>query len=131
MASDKILNKYAAGLDCTDALAEIPVRMTRKDTNQVETLILRELDGLERDKYLNNLRSRTSIKDGTRVNNFTGLQSSLLSRCVYRTNSDGEEELVPAKEIEGWPATTQSKLYEAAMELSGLKDDSEDEAKND
>ena len=90
-----------------------------------EDYVLVELDGRERDKYLNTLTGR--LKTGTDgksqgVKNFEGLQSSLLSKSLKKI-VDGMEVGVTEIIIQGWPARVQATLYDEARELSALGDE--------
>jgi len=94
-----------------------------------EDYVVLELDGRERDIYLNNVSARMRVdKDGkpSGVKNFTGLQSSLLALAT-RKIVDGEKKPVPEKEIQAWPSKVQSKLFDIAKELSDLGDEKKDE----
>lgn len=98
----------------------------------VKPYTIKELDGIQKGKYLNSMGSRVILNDQAKVVGFKdygGLESSLLCLCLY----DGEI-LVDKKTIESWPSTVLTSLFEIAQELSGLNEDSkkklEDEAKN-
>lgn len=121
-----------APMEFTLTRKEVPVKLKHPTTGQVTDYILRELDGEGRDAYLNNLgsRMRHNPKDGTPqgVKNFTGLQSSLVSKCLFTKEGDKP---VPETEVQKFPASVQSALFERAKEISGLDDDAEEEAGND
>jgi len=90
-----------------------------------EEYVLVELDGRERDKYLNTLtgRLRTGADGKSQgVKNFEGLQSSLLSKSL-RKIVDGMEVGVTEVTIQGWPARIQATLYDEARALSALGDE--------
>lgn len=110
-------------------LEEIPIKIKDKNGTTLE-YSLRELDGFERDKYLNSLSDRIRIDVNGKpsgVKNFDGLQASLLSKCLW----DAEGKLVPISVVQKWPARVQSSLFEQAQKLSGLDDkSSQDQAKN-
>lgn len=116
-----------ADLVFVTTLKEIPVKIDDKD------YILRELDGKQKGKYLNKMGSRIVLNEKGQVSSFkdyTGLESSLLSECIY--DSDGK--LVPASVMDTWPSTVLTKLFDVAQELSGLNEEGrkklEAEAKN-
>lgn len=111
------------------ALSEHPVRLLDKKTKEPVDYVIREMDGRQRDAYLNGVskRTRTSAEGVTRVVNFDGLQGDLLTRCMYRVDTDT---LVKLEEVQSWPAKVQSKLFDKARELSALnKEEGEDEDK--
>lgn len=110
--------------------AEYKFRLKNKGV--VEDYIMRELSGLERDRYLTEISGRFDM-DGknTKVKNLVGVPEMLLSRCVYRIKEDGTEELVKANEIQTWPSSVREKLHEKATELSGLDKKADNDAKND
>jgi len=89
---------------------------------------LRELDGAERNRYLNKMTKRVKIgKDGKAVgiSSFDGFQADLLTICL-----EDEKGCPVTKEvIEALPSKTQQLLFKKAQEISGL--DNEDDSKND
>jgi len=107
---------------------EMPVRIGDGD------YVLQELDGAERDRYLQDVGGRIRIaKDGNAagVKNFKGMQAFLVSLALKKQVS-GDLENVPVDTIQGWPSKVVSGLFDAARELSGLdKEDGEDEVGND
>jgi hypothetical protein len=81
---------------------------------------LREMTSLMRDQFLDKLAARTRLDVQGRpvgLNKFEGLQSDLLSRCLYR---DGK--LVLPVEIQGWPSSVVSELYKRAQEINYLNE---------
>jgi len=110
--------------------AEVPVELEDPETGKVEQYVLKELTGTGRDRYLNDLAGRMRIgQDGKPkgVKNFDGMQAGLIGRALY----DSEGQLVPVKKIQEFPSSVQSALFDKVQEISGLKSESEDEAKND
>lgn len=96
--------------------------------------VLVELDGRERDRYLNALTSRLQpSRDGKggSVKNFDGLQASLVAASLFKV--EGTERVsVPIDDVQAYPAKTLSDLFGMAKELSALSvDDDDDEAGND
>ncbi len=108
---------------------EIEVEIEDTDGN-VRVCILRELKGSERDAYINVMHGKMSTaKDGrvTGVKDFSGLQSSLISKSLY----DETNKQIPEQTIDSWPASTQTELFKMAQELSGLGEKAEADAKNE
>lgn len=108
-------------------LKELPVVIDK------ENYTLRELDGQQKGKYLNQMGSRIELGADGKVSGFkdyAGLESTLLSLCLY--NAEG----VPVSKnvIDSWPSSMLTRLFDAAQELSGLNETGrkaqEDEAKN-
>ena len=94
-----------------------------------EPYVLVELDGRGRDLYLNNLGGRlrhgTDGKPGG-VENFEGLQASLVAASLKKVCSDGRKD-VAVETIQTWPARVVDGLFDAAKELSALNEEEEDE----
>jgi len=114
-------------------LKEIPVEIDGK------SCVLRELDGHQKGTYLNSMRKRIKLNSKGDIESFvdySGLESTLLSRCLY----DEDGKLIPASVMDGaegrngWPSSMLSALFTAAQELSALTEESrkeqEAEAKN-
>lgn len=97
--------------------AEQPVKIGDED------YVLVELNGLERDTYLNDVggRMRTG-PDGkpTGVKNFKGMQAALLTASLKKVIPDGKRQVVTANTIQGWRAKVISKLFDLAKELSDI-----------
>lgn len=92
--------------------------------------ILRELSGEVRDKYLASMADRMKYDDKGKpsgVKNFHGLQASLLSLCLI--NEEGKT--VSVMDLQKFPASVQSALFEKANELSALNKEGQEEAKNE
>lgn len=102
---------------------EIPVDLDGKNYK------LKELTGKQRDSFFNELGKRMKFVDGkaSGMSSYEGLHSKLLSLCLY----DESNVLVKESEIQEFPASVSTKLFNAAQELSGLNEKSEDELKND
>ena len=117
-------------------MGELKFVLTLKEESVVlddKDYTLRELDGLQKGKYLNSMGGRLIMNEEGKVSgfkDFAGLESSLLSLCLY----DSEGKTVPAAKIQSWPSSVLSKLFEAAQVLSGLNEEGqkkiEAEAKN-
>ena len=110
------------------ALKEVPVTLTDKD-KVVKNYVLKELTGEQSAEYLDGMSKRIKFSKGEMesISSLKGLQSDLLVLCLR----DSEDVAVPKKEIEGYPASVQTKLFNAAQELSGLTDAGTDAAKKE
>lgn len=101
---------------------------------------LREIDGEDRDKYLNIVLSRQAGSGSNlRVKRLDGLQSILLSRCCWHLpNATAEDPgnpegavLVKEKELIRWKAKPIDSLFNKAMEMNGLEKEAEEQEGND
>lgn len=111
-------------------LKSIPVKVIDVDGNE-KTFTLRELNGEQRDNYLDNMNKRMTYKGGEvdTVKDLKGIHTSLLCQCLY----NDADQLLTEPVLKLWPARVLKQLYNAAQELSGLgekEDEKEDEAKN-
>lgn len=91
-------------------------------------IIIREMDGKNRDEYLTQLRKHVG-SDGE-VSDYRGLQANLLSRSLFDKDTG---EAMSKAEIEKLPATTINALHAEAQRLSkvgGAEEAKEDAAKN-
>jgi len=90
---------------------------------------LREMDGKDRDTYVQKMRSRMTIHEGkpTGMKNVKGMQTDLVVLCLY--DDDGER--LKRDFIEGFPATTLQSLFDDCNVMNGLVDDEEAESGND
>lgn len=99
--------------------------------------VMTEIVGRERDAYLNTLAPRFEVtkEGGSKVKNFTGMQSSLLTRCIKYKGTDAAPisppKAVTENTIGTWPARVQDALHTKAQKLSGLDKLATEEAKND
>ena len=109
---------------------EEPVIIEAEDGSE-KTWTLRELSGEERNKFLNQMKSRmkVGVDGGAIVKNFDGFHSALLVLSLV----DDAGEPVGKDVIEAMPSTMQGKLFKKAQKLSGLDNapDDEDAEKND
>jgi hypothetical protein len=104
-------------------LEEMDVKL--KLNGQVRECVLRELDGFERDQYLNSQRGK--IERGTQnLRDFSDVQSSLISACLFEKNG----ERIPVKEVREFPSKVQMRIYKLCMELNGFDIVAEQESKN-
>ena len=114
--------------------AEIDVVLTPKDGEATRWKLV-ELDGKERNTYLNKMKSRVKVSaDGKSagIKDFSGFQSDLL--CMSLLDESGEP--IGKDVIEQLPSKTQHKLFLKAREISGLdmddkKDGKDGDEKND
>lgn len=101
------------------SLVRNSIVVTLVDTDQKEVECeLREMTASDRDEYLTELRKRVQVgKDGeaTGVRDFKGLQADLVHACLFRSG-----ERVPKDEIQGWPASAVTSIYQAAQQLNKL-----------
>jgi len=90
--------------------------------------VLRELDGKERDRYLNSLgnRMKTSPNGGQSLKNFDGLQASLITASLFKLEG-GERVAVKEATVQAWPARVLTGLFNAAKELSALGDEEDED----
>lgn len=132
-------------LEFTLDLREYPVKFLLNGESLV--YYMREMTGQQRDEYLSALQKMmgSQVMSGGKVNpaaikSFDGIEAELLTRVIFKDEKDDEGESkrvkVSKKEIQGWPALVQHKLFLKAQKLTGLGDDEQDkkdqeEAKND
>jgi hypothetical protein len=98
--------------------------------------MLRVISGLERDKYVKEIRNRTTkTPQGTlEVKDMDGLTAQILLLACRRNHGTAENpewKPVPLAEIQAWPAPMQTELNEKALAMSGLDKKANEEAKND
>jgi len=103
-------------------LKEVPVTIDSK------SYILRELDGRQKGKYLNKMGGRIVLdKEGNikAFKDYAGLESTLLSLCIYDSDNKLVEALVMdgTEDKRGWPSSMLGELFDAAQELSGLNEE--------
>lgn len=115
-------------IDCD--LAKINVRLKKKDGTPRECYI-QELDGSERDDFLNFMGSRTKISSDGRsgvIKDFKKLHARLISVHLHDAAT---EKLLTEDEIQEFPSTAIAKLHEMCKKLSALDEDAKEKAKND
>ena len=108
---------------------EEPVKLRQTD-GTVVTYTLREFDGDARDDYLTSIAAGMEIntEKGTgKMNNMKGVQSRLISMCMFTP----EGELVELDFVKKLPARIQTKLFERCQALCGMGSggDKEDDEK--
>jgi hypothetical protein len=105
-------------------LEEVEVKLNRE--GQTKVCVLREMDGYQRDLYLNSQRGKIE-RGTTNLKDFSDVQSSLISKCLF-DKASGEQ--VKVDEIRQFPSRVQMKLYKMCMQLCGFDVEAEDDAKN-
>ena len=107
-------------------LKELPVKLTGA-AGVEKSYVLKELTGIQRDKFLNEMGKRLKFEDGKiqQVTDFEGLQSNLLTLCLY----DENDSLIPINTLQIWPAGVLTELFKAAQNISGLDLTEEEMAK--
>ena len=91
-----------------------------------EPYVLKELNGKQRDKFLNSVIGRTKGAGGNQVSNVEGLQSGLVAMALKKVE-DGEEKAVEEKTIQSWPAAVVTSLFREAKTLSAIDVDEEEQ----
>ena len=97
---------------------ETPVILEGEDGEE-KKFTLKELNGAERNKYLNKMKHRVKMgADGktATITDFNGFQADLLYVSLFDENN----EAVPVAEIENLPSSTQQALFEKSQNLSAL-----------
>lgn len=131
-------------LDFDLELQSVPV--TLRDRNGVQLLRLWELDGTQRDKWLNKIskKNRALPNGAVQTVDHMGSHSALLSMCL-RTRVAGDDGSLPDEDdnqylgaqgklveeaaIQNYPSSVQIALLKKAQKLSGLGEDADDKAK--
>ena len=136
----KATDEFDDVLEFETSIKQVPCRLKSSTTGESINAAIVELNGDDRDAYLNTLPGRMSqTKD--RMNNFKEHQVDLIERALFRATFGKDEnsktiveELdgkVPRKFIRELPASTQTKIFKKIQEISGLEEESEEKAKND
>lgn len=95
----------------------------------VQTMTLVEMTGIEKGKYLNSMGTRTKYDQNGKpvgVRDFTGLEASLISKCLY--SEDGKS--VPEEKINRWPVSAQDALMKACLKMNAMDEASREKEKN-
>ena len=106
-------------LDFSDLiLSEIPFSYRTKQ------YLLREANGFAARQFNNAKISRVKFQDGkaTSLKDMGDLANILLRLCIIDVQSGVP---VTSAEIDEWPGRMVEKLYQKALEISGLKDDTD------
>lgn len=106
---------------------------TQEVTIDDKTYTIKELDGLQKGKYLNSMGSRIVLNDLGKVvgfKDYAGMETTLLALCLFNDANI----LVDSKTMQAWPSSVLGGLFDIAQEVSGLnekgKKQIEEEAKN-
>ena len=102
------------------------------EAGQIKQYLLREMDGRQRDGYMNLFRSKMEVVgqgESARMfpKDFTGQYADFLALSVYDAANN---QLVPLPVIQKWPATVQEALFRKSQELSGFGAEQTAESKN-
>lgn len=113
----------------------VPVELEDEKGNILKFTLV-EMDGAQRDEYLNDSAARMEIVPGetddkgnprTRIKDYKGLHAKLLTICMV--SELGKPPTLA--EVQSWPAAVQSQLYKEAQKLNRLDEKKEEEAKKD
>jgi hypothetical protein len=101
-----------------------PINLKQKD-GSVELHEVREMSGIERDRYL---KSVTRRRRGNNTNNMEleNIQADLIVKSLFRVSDNRQYKI---EEIERFPSSLQKRLYDIAQDLSALT--SKDEKKRE
>lgn len=102
---------------------EVP--FTVKVRNETKSYKLREFDGVSRDAYVEFIFGCSELDEASgkrRITNPKGLETALLSRCLF----DGEDKPVPPDVFDKWPERVRKELFKLAQELNGVQIDPEE-----
>ena len=112
-------------LEFSSDLKEQPVVI--KGKSGTKNCVLKEMDGTNRDVYLNGMKDHMEmVDDKMTVTNYSGLHAMLLKLCLYEGDA-----LVSEEYIQSLPASTQNELFKHAQLLNGLTDEAEVVVKKD
>jgi len=109
---------------------EIPVVLTSPEGQEKEKYVLRELTGKGRDLYLTRMSGKMKYKDDGEpigITDYSGLQAYLVHLHLY----DQEGVQVSFDEVQSYPSSVVSQLFEAAQALSNITGADEEELGND
>lgn len=104
-------------------------RKERPLTIDGESYVLQELDGKERDRYLNSLVGRMRTDDKGKpgsIKNFEGLQGTLIAASLRKIEPEGRIH-VKLETIQSWPSSLVRRLFDVAKEISSIEEDQDDE----
>jgi len=109
----------------------VPIELEGAEGETPIKLVMHEMTAAKRDAYLDTLSSRTRYDANGKaagVKKFDGMQADLLVACIVK--EDGSP--ITIKEIQNWPSSVVSELYENAQELNHLGVDKKEQSeKND
>lgn len=107
----------------------IPIELGGDEGEPIK-LVMHEMSAAKRDAYLDTLTTRTRYEGGKAVGikKFDGMQADLIVACV--TKEDGTP--ITVKEVQQWPSSVVSQLYDKAQELNHLGETKKEQSeKND
>lgn len=107
---------------------EIPIDIEDSE-GKIRTYRMVEMEGTLRDRYMTDISHRMKTgpdgKPTGMLRDVTKLHSSLLNLCLF----DDQNTAVTVDNLQKWPATVLSELYEMALDLNALREqDKEEEA---
>lgn len=106
-----------------------PVNIKGED-GRILNCTLKEITGEERTRYVSSMLSKMRVDaqgKTTGLKTYEGVETDLVMMALH--GPDGKT--FTKKEIDAFPASMLSALYEAAQRLSGLDNKAEELAKND
>lgn len=121
---------------------EEPLILEDPGTGDPQHYVLREMDGTQRDAYLNGMAGRIQQRgEVSSITNYTGLHANLISRCLHRAELELDEEgnvvrvialksTVEEKEVQRFPSSVQAELFAICQHMNGLNREAREEAKN-
>lgn len=112
--------------DILDLVVPDRIIKMRDQKGVVRDYTIREMKGDALGDWMNLLASKVgqadSRKKKKKSEDFQGLHSELISRCLY----DREGNVVPKAMINRWGSTALNKLFDMCQEVNGLKGTFED-----
>jgi hypothetical protein len=97
-----------------------PINIQQKD-GSVELHEVREMVGIERDRYLKSLTRRRRGKDTNNME-LENIQADLIVKSLFRVSDNRQYKV---EEVERFPSSLQKRLYEIAQKLSALESKSD------
>ena len=119
-------------------MEELRLSLKRKELKVVlespegaeEFYFLREMDGKSRDKYLTSIADKMKFDakgNPAGLKSFEGFQAALLTRTLFK--QDGSA--VSIEDVQAFPASALSTLFDSSQELNALDEEGIEEAKKD
>jgi len=99
------------------------------ENGQVQDYTVREMTGAEKGRWQTVMSKRMRFDSKGQpagIADWTGLEGSLITKCLY--DSNGKQ--VPETVIANWPTTVQKTLFALCQKINGLTDEDEEKAKN-
>jgi hypothetical protein len=102
--------------------------MMEDDDGKEHEFTLREFNDTQRDEWMEFIREAgLTSEEAAKEKSHTGLQSELVSRCLY--DPQGERVTLESLRTE-WPATVITALFMKSLDMNALTKEALDEAKN-